>query len=93
LKPGGPQFTGIESAFAGQYPFRSIAEIFGHVSNPRAFAPDRRGSATAVSGFDQQCVPTAGVVGAFDIGDTVADQNGLAGIDAVLPARLLHQTR
>ena len=54
---------------------------------------ESRGGAEAVAGFDQQRLSTAGIMGAFDILDAVADHYSLGRVDPVSAARLPDQTR
>jgi len=76
-----------------QNPIRRIAEIFGHICDRDAPAFERCGGAEAVAGFDQQRLSAAGIVGAFDVPDAVADHDGLGQVDPVLAAGLPEQTR
>jgi len=76
-----------------QNPIRCITEIFGHICDRDTPAFESRGGAEAVAGFDQQRLSAAGIVGAFDILDAVADHDSLGWVDPVLAARLPEQTR
>ena len=71
-----------------QNPIRRITEIFSHICDRDAPALESCGGAEAVTGFDQQRLPAAGIASAFDIFDAVADHDRLGRVNPVLAARL-----